>query len=277
MALAGRLPRRWWLAAAPAFVGLAALFAFVTPYLFPDRAGRRDAPSGRAALRAARRGSSRRASRCRTSRTSRTRRTRSPPGFGPTRRVVLWSTLLDGRFSDEEVERRPGARARPPLAQPHPRGARLVRALRPARRLADRGRDQAAGRDAQPGRRARSRSSCSSASSSRRSRYRTRSRGTWRRRPTGWRSRRHAIPTAARGLFGKFTTLALSDPDPPAWSVAAARQPSLGAGADRARRGVARQEQMRATRSARQVSVYSGPEPPSGGVSLPPLAVIAPH
>ena len=25
------------------------------------------------------------------------------------------------------------------------------------------------------------------------------------------------------------------------------------------------------------VSVYSGPEPPSGGVSLPPFAVIAPH
>jgi hypothetical protein len=26
-----------------------------------------------------------------------------------------------------------------------------------------------------------------------------------------------------------------------------------------------------------QVIVYSGPDPPSGGVSLPPLAVIAPH
>src|SRR5438105_15803674 len=26
-----------------------------------------------------------------------------------------------------------------------------------------------------------------------------------------------------------------------------------------------------------QVSVYSGPEPPSGGVRRPPLAVIAPH
>jgi hypothetical protein len=27
----------------------------------------------------------------------------------------------------------------------------------------------------------------------------------------------------------------------------------------------------------RYVSVYSGPLPPSGGVSLPPLAVMAPH
>ena len=33
MALAGRFPRRWWLAAAPAFVGLGALFAFISPYL----------------------------------------------------------------------------------------------------------------------------------------------------------------------------------------------------------------------------------------------------
>ena len=30
-------------------------------------------------------------------------------------------------------------------------------------------------------------------------------------------------------------------------------------------------------RRAAQVSVYSGPEPPSGGVRRPPLAVIAPH
>ena len=29
--------------------------------------------------------------------------------------------------------------------------------------------------------------------------------------------------------------------------------------------------------TARHVSVYSGPAPPSGGVSRPPLAVIAPH
>ncbi len=33
MGLARRLRRTWWLAAAPAFVGLALLFAFVSPYL----------------------------------------------------------------------------------------------------------------------------------------------------------------------------------------------------------------------------------------------------
>ena len=33
MAIAGRFPRRWWLGAAPVFIGLSALFAFVMPDL----------------------------------------------------------------------------------------------------------------------------------------------------------------------------------------------------------------------------------------------------
>ena len=41
MALAGRFPRRWWLAAAPFFVGLAALFSFIYPYLTPTEPLRR--------------------------------------------------------------------------------------------------------------------------------------------------------------------------------------------------------------------------------------------
>ena len=35
MALAGRFPRRWWLGAAPVFIGLAFLFGFIYPYLTP--------------------------------------------------------------------------------------------------------------------------------------------------------------------------------------------------------------------------------------------------
>ena len=43
MAIAGRFPRRWWLGAAPVFVGLAFLFGFVYPYLTPtDRLERAD-------------------------------------------------------------------------------------------------------------------------------------------------------------------------------------------------------------------------------------------
>ena len=153
MALAGRWPRRWWLAAAPAFVCLAALFAFVTPYLFPTE------PAGATLQQDARRFAH--AQETETPRISVqdvSDFTDAPnafaAGFGPSRRVVLWSTLLDGRFRDRRGERRPGARARPPLAQPHPGGARLVRALRPPGRMADRGRHAAAGRNAQPRRRA---------------------------------------------------------------------------------------------------------------------------
>ena len=36
MGLAGPLRRWWWLAAVPVFVGLALLFAFVSPYLVPN-------------------------------------------------------------------------------------------------------------------------------------------------------------------------------------------------------------------------------------------------
>ena len=35
MALAGPFPRRWWLGAAPVFIGLAFLFGFIYPYLTP--------------------------------------------------------------------------------------------------------------------------------------------------------------------------------------------------------------------------------------------------
>jgi STE24 endopeptidase len=102
MALAGRFPRRWWLGAAPAFTALAVLFAFVTPYLFPtepaDRPLREDArryarEQGTEPMRVAVQDVS--------------TETNAPnayaAGFGPTRHVVLWSTLLDGRFSDGEV------------------------------------------------------------------------------------------------------------------------------------------------------------------------------
>jgi len=102
MALAGRFPRRWWLGAAPAFVGLAVLFAVVAPYLFPtepaDAALRADArryalAQGTEPMRVAVEDVS--------------EYTEAPNayavGLGPTRRVVLWSTLLDGRFSEGQV------------------------------------------------------------------------------------------------------------------------------------------------------------------------------
>ncbi len=103
MAIAGRFPRRWWLGAAPVFVGLATLFALITPYLYPTT----PAP---AELRA----DGRRYALAQGEKPMPIRvedvsaYTKAPnayaAGFSGTRTVVLWSTLLDGRFSDEEIE-----------------------------------------------------------------------------------------------------------------------------------------------------------------------------
>ena len=103
MAIAGRFPRSWWIGAAPVFIGLAALFAFVTPYLFPTE------PADAAMQADARRFAAvQEIEPPRISVQDVSAYTDAPnafaAGFGPTRRVVLWSTLLDGRFSDGEVE-----------------------------------------------------------------------------------------------------------------------------------------------------------------------------
>lgn len=104
MGLARGLGDRWWLPAAPAFVGLATLFAFVTPYLITTQ--RLADPQLRTAA----------------SRLERREHVQDTPivvqnvrdvtslpnaeatGLGPSRRVVLWDTLVDGRFSEGELD-----------------------------------------------------------------------------------------------------------------------------------------------------------------------------
>ena len=49
-------------------------------------------------------------------------------GLGGTREIVLWDTLLDGRFDEREVDVVARARARPPLERAPAEGDRLVRA-----------------------------------------------------------------------------------------------------------------------------------------------------
>ncbi len=102
MALAGRFPRRWWLGAAPVFIGLAALFAFITPFLYPTHAAD---PALRADARRFAREQG--LERVRVAVEEVSDYTKSPnayaAGIGPTSRIVLWSTLLDGRFSDGEI------------------------------------------------------------------------------------------------------------------------------------------------------------------------------
>ena len=104
MALAGRFPRRWWLAAAPVFVGVAVLFGFVYPYLTPTE------PLGNAELQAAGReyAAKQGIDPVPLREEDVTDFTSAPNayavGYGPSKRIVLWNTLLDGSFSDDEVK-----------------------------------------------------------------------------------------------------------------------------------------------------------------------------
>jgi STE24 endopeptidase len=103
MGFARLIGDRWWLLAAPVFVGLAVLFVFVYPYLIPTH--RLEDPGLRAA----------------TQRFERIEHVEHTPvvvqdvrdvtslpnaeaaGIGPSRRVVLWDTLVFGPFSDRQV------------------------------------------------------------------------------------------------------------------------------------------------------------------------------
>jgi STE24 endopeptidase len=104
MGIAGYARRLWWALAAPAFVGLALLFAFVSPYLIANTSSPKDPTLNAEA-----------ASLARTEGVPGTkvlvqnvhRYTTAPnaeaAGFGATRRLILWDTLLDGRFTRGEV------------------------------------------------------------------------------------------------------------------------------------------------------------------------------
>ena len=104
MGLAGVMRRWWWLAVVPAFMALAALFAFVSPYLVPDTSGV-ERPALEAEARALERVEGARGSRLRVQDVDSF--TDAPNamtvGFGPSSTVILWDTLLDGDFDREEV------------------------------------------------------------------------------------------------------------------------------------------------------------------------------
>lgn len=104
MGLAGVFRRCWWAVAVPVFVGLALLSTFVSPYLIPGTEPLRD-PRLVADARALERSEGVDGARLRVQDVH--RQTTAPnaeaAGFGPSRTVVLWDTLLDRRFSDDEV------------------------------------------------------------------------------------------------------------------------------------------------------------------------------
>ena len=104
MGLAGVLRHWWWVVAAPVFVGLALLFTFVSPYLIPNTTPLRD-PQLLAEARAVERIEGLSGTKVEVQEVHRftTAPNAESTGFGPTRTVILWDTLLDGRFSRSEI------------------------------------------------------------------------------------------------------------------------------------------------------------------------------
>jgi len=104
MALAAVLRRWWWLAAAPIFAGLALLSSFLSVYLIPNTRPLRD-PGAQAALSSLARREGIPGTRAEVQEVARytTAPNAESVGFGPTRRVILWDTLLDGRFTQRQV------------------------------------------------------------------------------------------------------------------------------------------------------------------------------
>jgi STE24 endopeptidase len=95
MGLAGPLRRWWWVAAVPVFVGLALLFALVSPYLVPDTSDLRNPYLAEA--RALERVEGVEGTRFAVEDVHRftTAPNAEATGLGPTRTVILWNTLLN--------------------------------------------------------------------------------------------------------------------------------------------------------------------------------------
>jgi STE24 endopeptidase len=102
MGFAAILPKRWWIAATPVFVGIALLFAFVYPYLVPSEKAPADLERD-ARIYAARQGTEPIKVVVEEASEYTTIPNAYATGLGPSRRIFLWDTLLDGRFADEEV------------------------------------------------------------------------------------------------------------------------------------------------------------------------------
>jgi STE24 endopeptidase len=106
--LAGRLGRRWWLVGAPALVGIAAVFILVQPLVVQPLFNRFEPlPDQELAAQIEQLGAKLGVDVDDVLVADASRRTTTAnayvAGLGPTRRVVLYDTLLDGRFTDGEI------------------------------------------------------------------------------------------------------------------------------------------------------------------------------
>ena len=103
MGLARLVGDWWWLLAAPVFVGLVALFAFVSPYLQTTHRIADPALARTVAQLERRAGVGHVPVRIQVVSDETSAPNAVSEGIGPSRRVVIWDTLLDGRFTDGEV------------------------------------------------------------------------------------------------------------------------------------------------------------------------------
>jgi STE24 endopeptidase len=105
MLLARRLGRRWWLVGGPAFVAIVAAVLVATPFVLSPRLSALDDRALTARIERLAREEG--VGKVDVEVENASRRTTVPNaeaiGVGPTTRVVLWDTLLDGRFTDREI------------------------------------------------------------------------------------------------------------------------------------------------------------------------------
>jgi STE24 endopeptidase len=105
MGLAGRLGANWWIAGAPAFAALAAAFAFLGGYVAVLGTHSVRSEGLRSAARTLERREGVVGTPVRVQKVSGATKQANAfsIGFGPAARVVLWDTLLDGRFGHGQV------------------------------------------------------------------------------------------------------------------------------------------------------------------------------
>jgi STE24 endopeptidase len=105
MGLARLVGNSWWLLVAPVFVGIYALLAFVGPYLTPNAHKVEDRHLAALVAGLAKKEGVGHIPVWIENVSSQTSLPNAETeGFGPSRRIVIWNTLLDGRFSTGEVK-----------------------------------------------------------------------------------------------------------------------------------------------------------------------------
>lgn len=106
MLLAGRFGRRWWLVAAPFFVIVGAVLLLVLPFVqtIGTRAPHHTATAARIRALAQKEGVGGTPVRIEHVSGETTAANAMATGIGPSARVFVWDTFLDGRFSGRELE-----------------------------------------------------------------------------------------------------------------------------------------------------------------------------